>query len=349
MDTARKLTIIGNRKGVAVIYIALAILALVASLGLVIDLGHLYVVRGELQNAADASALAGAAVLYKDPLNPNAPPSLDFTRARTAATNFIGQNKSDGITLTDGTIATGYWNLSRSTLETPVTPTNQHVPAVVATISRSSGSNGGPVATMFTKLFGIEESAVSSRTAVAVSGFPGGAPGNSLFPMALSSCMTDHYFSQSPLPEPPPSITISSVYVPGGSNCYTGQWTSFATDANDVATITDFITNGNPTELNSGDDIWIQPGAKAALYGFVDNWLPAGGKDVFMAIVGSGSGEITTHSEMEITGFARFHIVSGDQSAKTITGYFIEYLATFPGARPGGSPSNTVTPPVMVQ
>lgn len=348
MDTAHKLTTISNNNGITVVYLVFAVLALIASVGLCIDLGHLYVVRSELQNAADASALAGAKVLYKDPLNPDATPDLDFFRARAAAAGFINQNKSDGVSLNNGTITSGYWNLALNRLESPATPTTQHVPAVVATISRSAGNNNGPVPTFFAKIFGVNESAVSSRPAVAVSGFPGSVPGGSLFPMALSSCMTNHYFAQNPLPDPAPIIEISSVYTSGGNNCYTGQWTSFMLDTNNVPSIRNLITNGNPTELNTGDDIWIQPGTEASLYRYVNEWLPAGGKEVFMAIVGTSSGDITTHSEMEIQGFARFHIEFADQSGRHITGHFIEYIANWPGTRPGGSASNTVTPPVLV-
>ncbi len=355
MDSTHKLAVTSNNKGSALVFIALAIFALVAVLGLSIDLGHLYVVRGELKNAADASALAGAAVLYKDPLNPGATPALDFTRARTAATNFISQNKSDGMNLTTGTIGTGYWNFSLNILDPEnITPTSQHVPAVTATISRSSGNNGGPVSTFFAKVFGADQSAVSSnlatRPSVAVSGFPGTVPGGSLFPMALSSCMTDHYFSQDPLPSPATTINISSVYIPGGTGCYTGQWTSFQLDTNNVPDVTGLMNTGNPDPLQTGDDIWIQPGAKAALYKEVNNWLPStGGKDVLMAIVGTSSGDINTHAEMKIKGFATFHIDSANQGAKYITGHFIEYYKAYPGTRPGGSVSNTVTPPLMVQ
>ena len=348
MDANRK--IISNQKGFALVYIALAVAAMVGMLGLTIDLGHLYVVRGELQNAADASALAGAAALYKDPLNPTAVTTLNFVRARNTATGFIGQNKSDKVSLTSGTSASGYWNLANNSLGSPVTPSVQHVPAVTATISRAAGSNGGPVATYFARVFGVDQSAVSSRQAVAMSGFVGSVPGGALFPMALSSCMTDHYFSQNPMPATPPTIIINSVYNPGGNGCYTGQWTSFKLDTNNVPSVTALMNTGNPDPLQVGDDIWIQPGAKAALYKEVNNWLPAaGGKDVLMAIVGTSSGDINTHAEMVIKGFASYHIDSANQGGKFITGHFIAYYSTYPGTTPGGSVSNAVTKPKMVQ
>jgi len=348
MDASRK--IISNQKGFALVYIALAIAAMVGMLGLTIDLGHLYVVRGELQNAADASALAGAAALYKDPLNPTAVTTLDFVRARNTATGFIGQNKSDKNALIDGSIGSGYWNLTNKSLEPESTiPTSQHIPAVSATISRSAGNNGGPVATFFERVFGAEQSAVSSRQAIAMVGFLGS--GGALFPMALSSCMTDHYFSQNPMPVTPPTIIINSVYNPGGTGCYTGQWTSFKLDTNNVPDVTELMKTGSPDPpLQVGDDIWIQPGAKAALYKEVNNWLPAaGGKDVLMAIVGTSSGGINTHTEMEIKGFATYHIDSASQGGKYITGHFVDHFTTYPGTTPGGPPTNAVTQPKMVQ
>lgn len=46
---------------------ALGMLALVLAVGLCVDLSHFYVVKAELQNAADASALAGASALDSSP------------------------------------------------------------------------------------------------------------------------------------------------------------------------------------------------------------------------------------------------------------------------------------------
>ena len=49
-----------RQRGSVAIVFGLSIVLLLAMSGLVIDLGHLYIVRTELQNAADAAALAGA-------------------------------------------------------------------------------------------------------------------------------------------------------------------------------------------------------------------------------------------------------------------------------------------------
>lgn len=51
---------IQNQKGAVAIIVALSLVAMIGVLGLVLDLGHLYVAKTELQNAADAAALSGA-------------------------------------------------------------------------------------------------------------------------------------------------------------------------------------------------------------------------------------------------------------------------------------------------
>lgn len=49
-----------RQQGAVAIIVALSLVVLIGMLGLVVDLGHLYVTKTELQNAADASALSGA-------------------------------------------------------------------------------------------------------------------------------------------------------------------------------------------------------------------------------------------------------------------------------------------------
>src|SRR3989339_19293 len=65
----------GDRKGVVMILVAVAIFVIIGFAALAIDVGHLFIVRNELKNAADAGALAGARILYINngtAVNPNA-------------------------------------------------------------------------------------------------------------------------------------------------------------------------------------------------------------------------------------------------------------------------------------
>ena len=92
---------------------------------------------------------------------------------------------------------------------------------------------------------------------------------------------------------------INSPYLPGGPDCFSGQWTSFKLDTNDVPTIRNLMDSGNPDQLQVGDNIWIEPGAEGTLYQ-TDRWeppLPPGGKDVVLAVVDTAETDLKTKGE----------------------------------------------------
>ena len=64
--------------------------------------------------------------------------------------------------------------------------------------------------------------------------------------------------------DPAKTLTIGSPYM--YPNSLAGQWTSFQLDTNNVPDVQGLISNGNATMLSTGDNIWIQPGVKDALY-----------------------------------------------------------------------------------
>jgi hypothetical protein len=57
---------LNNQRGVSAVIIAICLVMLVGFVALAIDVGHLYVARNELQNAADSGALAGAYNLFTE-------------------------------------------------------------------------------------------------------------------------------------------------------------------------------------------------------------------------------------------------------------------------------------------
>jgi Putative Flp pilus-assembly TadE/G-like len=73
---------------------AFAMMALVLALGLCVDISHFYVVKAELQNAADASALAGASALN------SAPAGIDEAQTRAVALMNNYEFNNTGVTIT---------------------------------------------------------------------------------------------------------------------------------------------------------------------------------------------------------------------------------------------------------
>src|SRR5919112_6643606 len=94
-------------RGQALVTMALGLLVVLGFAGLAVDVGLVWMAKNEVQNAADAAALAGASKFYE-----NYDPTPNWTAAEALATTAVGYNKSLNVTLVNGTVASGYWNLS---------------------------------------------------------------------------------------------------------------------------------------------------------------------------------------------------------------------------------------------
>lgn len=98
-----------REQGVVAILVGMTIVVMVAMVGLAIDLGQLYIAKSELQNSADACALAGVGVLSK---KKGAADALD---SATAAANLVAgrhrvvfQDNVVGATSTDGQVTVDF-------------------------------------------------------------------------------------------------------------------------------------------------------------------------------------------------------------------------------------------------
>jgi Flp pilus assembly protein TadG len=168
-----------NQEGAVAILTGLVLLALVGFAALGIDIANLLVARNELQNAADAGALAGAQVLYND-----AGTQVN-TNANQTAYDTASSNKSQGsaIEINAGDIQRGHWSFASETFThndatAPVTLWNvsdaeldanvNFINAVKVTARRQAT----PVASFFARIFGYENFQLEAE-AVAYIGFAG--------------------------------------------------------------------------------------------------------------------------------------------------------------------------------
>jgi hypothetical protein len=116
MKTMSRLDWLRGRNGSAIIFIAVTLMILVAFAGLAIDVGYLYVVRGELQNAADAGALAGAQVLFDDPDNPSDIPGRYVNAgANAVAQRYVEDHFSENVMARAISIERGHWSFATRT------------------------------------------------------------------------------------------------------------------------------------------------------------------------------------------------------------------------------------------
>jgi len=315
------------------------LVAFFALLAIVVDLGHLMLVRNQLQNAADAGALAGADALINSTTTPA------WAAAQTAAIAAVQSNKADTQALLTANVQTGYWDTTWTPTTTPanllstgIVPDATQFPAVKVSVQKNAGSNNGPVSLTFGQIFGITTVNVAAH-ATAIVGNPSTVPAGDLFPLAISSAMLSTINYTAPGPSNPVYIG-SSYHYPSDQ---AGQWTSFGTDANDVPTIENLMATGNPSPVSVNDDIWIEPGTKTVLFADAAAYV---GKTVLLAVV---NGDMTTHAFNPIVGFIPFIITAAEGgSGKYVEGYFIGAIIA-PGSIGGGPNFGAYTPPYLVQ
>lgn len=307
-----------RQRGAIAIWLLFMLAPLLMFGAFAVDVPRVFSAGNELQNAADAAALTGAAKLATGTNGPN------WSGAATSATAAIPLNKSDGTPLSTGTVTTGYWDLAASapvilppsTVALP--PASNVVPAVQVTIARSASSNG-LIALLLGALLGVPT--MSDRaTAVAVVAPPSTMAAGALFPVVLDECVYNQYWNSAtnqPVLDAsgnPYEFQIGNGQL-YGSTCYAGQWTSFLTSFNNVPTVRDLITSGNPSPISIGDDIWLQPGVKDTIYSSVPTNV---------TVLVPVASQIYDKSYVPVVAFAAFHIDgSYGGSSKYIQGHFV--------------------------
>lgn len=320
-----------RQRGSVALFFLLFLIPLLMFGALAIDVAWVVVVGNQLQNAADAAALAGARVLTSSAT------TLNWSQAAAAANQAVVLNGAAGAQLSTGTVTAGYWNLTRTPYgmqATTITPGTYDVPAVQVTVSRTAKVNGGNIPLLLGGLLGIS-STPGSATAVAVVTSPGSIGAGGVFPIALDQCVFNQYWNSAanqPLYYPLTNIPYELVITNGqvyGTSCTAGTWTSFLNNSSDVPTIAGLMQSGNPTQLNIGDSIYLSPGAKTALYSSV----PVGATVLMPVVTNSASS-----SHVPIVAFAPFAIdASVGGSGKYIMGHFVtgyKITATASGAGP---------------
>lgn len=331
---------------------------------LAFDVGRVYIVRNELQDVADAAALAGANCLTRqsDPASSvdclsTLGTSLNWDRAAAKARDELSHNTAANVPIssTDAghRIEVGYWNLatqspSGGTFNTSYSPlTANDKPAVHVYVRKDTGVNNGPIAMLTRLMFGATSDVPMYAEAVAVISAPSSVLPNSLLPQAINKCMYDQFwdsttgrpiiYTGSP-PDPygisvvgqPWEVRIGSAYHYG--TCASGQWTTFTVVDNSQQAVAQLIANGNPTSLSIGDPTWIQPGTKTASYYDLQAKYPTPpGADVTMVVVDTT--DLSTMQQAPIVAFAGFHIddIKGG-SDKYIQGHFIPSSVTSGGS-----------------
>ena len=259
------------------IFTAILMIVFLGFLALTGDVGHLATVRSELQNAADASALAGARALFTNlaPVDPDGkflrvddPPYCN--QAIQSANATVNKTDSLNIALMSTDVKLGHWGWAGETDY----PLNAFTPLVycdlkinsVAVVARRNNSINGPISTWFARIFGKETVDAQSLQSVAAMGYLKEIPPKAGFPLAMNEQYRD---TQKALPPPPEPLRFNPD---GGDN--TGWCTPVEVGKPSANNLINFVNDGLPVGVSIGDSIYLNNGTVNSALKAIEDALP---------------------------------------------------------------------------
>lgn len=314
----------------AVLPITAAIIVVAAGvLALALDLGHLYVVKCELQRAADAGALAGALGLMAASAGSRTPVAIvpDCSRAVSDCQAIVAANQADAgsLSLPAGDVIFGRWDTGSGTFTATGCDVPQQVTAVQVVVRKDQTANG-PVPLFFASLLPSGLSAVNlTARAIGLTGYAGYAPpGAGALPLAIADNKV------------PPGNAYQVIRIHLNPNPEdSGAWYTSGgySGASDMRKWIDGTVPSPP--LRVGDQINVMQGMADSVLQELGRVLQSkgGAMDALMPVIPAGQ-----HSgSAPILGFVSLRItqVQSQGDDKYVEGYTVpDYVA--PGVAPGG-------------
>ena len=274
-------------RGSVVIFVVLALGALIGLAAWATETGRAWQVKSSLQSIADAAALAGVGNLLSADFQ-----TVDPTAARTSATSYGPQHKvlGDALTIDDGDVATGSWDLDARSFTPLPGSTDPDVVRAVRVRTRRDDSANGPMPTILGRAIGVDSVRVNSE-AVAYWGFAGtGGPGVADLPIAIDCCSisgsacTQNY-CDTISSSPPNACPLASGATASCLEFHsTGEqnacWTQFDGDHPSINTadLLDIVEAGNSTEIDG--PVYVDNGDKVPVIAEInDRFEGKGGYD----------------------------------------------------------------------
>lgn len=316
--------------GAVAVLVVLAFAALLTFLGAALNLGHLQAVRGELQNAGDAGALAGARVLDGTGTGLANAPVVALATGRRNPTDALA---SVDVQLPD--IATGHWDVTTRTFTALSDPAQAGVINAVRVRTFRDAAHSGAVELAFR---GPQTSDVAAA-ATAVGGGPSYVPCAQM-PMVVSKCNV-------------PALQCDVDFTVTWNNDWsdTAGWASFPPNTTvSAATVKADINAagaGACTRVANGEIANILNGdATSACQTLRTVWSNDPGHDWIVPVVDTGGCPTRYVQEAPVIDWLYFRIteVVCQGSPKY---YRVRLLCNHdppPGARPGGSFNQSISP-----
>jgi len=270
-----------DRRGMAMVTVLAALVALIAAAALAIDVGLVMVARTQLQNATDAAALAGAANLID-----KSGPTVTLTAAQNAVHSQAALNKSvaeavpDGVAVAAADIAVGKWDFATHTFNSSVDVSDPDEVNAVDVTTRQDGIANSPVPTIMARIVGRDHFAVTAQ-ATAYIGYAGRVGKGKLdLPIAIdccklrgADCKQDYCETTATPPQACPlTETVPASQGPATVSCLefsntadqNACWTNYDGESASVgaSSVTQLVKTGYQEEVESLFPIFVDNGTK---------------------------------------------------------------------------------------
>jgi Flp pilus assembly protein TadG len=304
----KKLTLAHNESGSVAIIFALILTALCGFVALAVDVGHVVMVKAELQRTVDAAALAGVTgfLPYTNPGAGTQTPNWvqGQQKAHTLINNAANEADSYNFSLTDGTVTYGYWFLQPAAgyvqlplASVPTPAANLPEPAINVSLTRN-------VNLYFAPIIGV--SSPMSVTASATAILPASYQDTNIPPIAMD------YNTVYTNVKGTVTVDVLDQDIKIQSNKGIAGW--FNLDGgNSVPSVR--IDTPLLSGTTAGTQIYLSPGTKATLTDYMTN-----GETIVVPVVNDVSQKIW----QGIVGWAAFQIDPDGLSSNSITGHFVD-------------------------
>ena len=285
-----------GEEGASAVVVALMLMALGGFVALVLNMGHALTVRGELQNACDAAALAGAYELNGT--------QQGLASARVRAVDFAQRHLTDHHLpviidpASDVTLGTWRSALPRASAFTPVSESAPRAARLITAVRVRAGretERGNPLDVFFPAFSGDATQASVRTEAVAARSGPCDACS---LPLAFSKCIVEK--SDGTLDCGTTLVFTNNTTNNVGFTNLTNSSSVGTSEIIDIlnggcltASVSDTIGLGNGNNLNKN---------------VVDAFAPYVGKTVAVPIVDTGTCPLKFNGVAPVVGFASFMI-----------------------------------------
>jgi len=224
-----------NQSGATAVLVAVVITVLIGIAAMAVDVGYVMATKNELQNVADAAALAGArqlGVIYSGlPYEQQVNYVLDVadrTKIENTATAVAQENKAGGknIEIALNEIEIGTWDQNRN----PRFIAETNKPDAVRVAARRDDVANGPITSFFARIFGRDNFSVFADATAALTGQGTTVEGEIELPAGISYYRFQNEYCNTPI-----------RFYPTGTLYGCAGWHTFFDDPPNASTLRDIL------------------------------------------------------------------------------------------------------------